>query len=90
MLVGETSQLVPTLYVALTVFVVYQCGELEAIPKKMEADREDMKKKLEKLEGEKEVEDGKMTDVMENLKTETKVGIKWRRILNEGLATEVL
>ncbi|KAI0239488.1 Structural maintenance of chromosomes protein 4 [Lamellibrachia satsuma] len=49
-----------------------KCGELEAIPKKMEADREDMKKKLEKLEGEKEVEDGKMTDVMENLKTETK------------------
>ena len=33
------------------------------------------KKKLENLEKEKKVEDGKMAEVMDSLKTETKVGI---------------
>ena len=51
-----------------------QCGELEAIPKKMEADTEDTKIKLKKLEADKEVEDRKMKDVMDSLKTATKVG----------------
>ena len=47
--------------------------ELQQIPAKMEADIGKLRGKMEKLEGDKAVEEGHLQEVMASLKTETQV-----------------
>ena len=51
----------------------YKVEELKLLPSELEKTITDHKKKLEKLEGDKKVEEEKLAAVMESLKTETKV-----------------
>lgn len=54
---------------------VFQVEELTLMPSELEKTITDHKKKLEKLEGDKKIEEEKLAAVMESLKTETKVWI---------------
>lgn len=52
---------------------MFQVEELTLMPSELEKTITDHKKKLEKLEGDKKIEEEKLAAVMESLKTETKV-----------------
>lgn len=52
---------------------MFQVEELTLMPSELEKTITDHKKKLEKLEGDKKIEEDKLAAVMESLKTETKV-----------------
>lgn len=68
---------------------VFQVEELTLMPSELEKTITDHKKKLEKLEGDKKIEEDKLAAVMESLKTETKV---WTTlcVLDQGMDRSVI
>ena len=53
--------------------MLFKLTELHQIPEKLEQEKVVLQKKLDKLEGEKQIEEEKLKEVMESLKTETQV-----------------
>lgn len=68
---------------------MFQVEELTLMPSELEKTITDHKKKLEKLEGDKKIEEEKLAAVMESLKTETKVGSNLC-VLDQGMDRSVL